>query len=105
MGHQKAVKGARKQMTDRFDCDVLGNMNEYVGCRLERNVKERWIKITQPVQLHSFEDEFDLPDERDKPFIPAEAGQVLKRASDDEGVGQDGQGAFRKGVGKLLHMM
>jgi hypothetical protein len=105
MGHQKAVKGTRKKMMDRFDCDVLGNMNEYVGCRLERNVKERWIKITQPVQLQSFEDEFDFPDERDKPFIPVEAGQVLKRASDNEGVGQDGQGAFRKGVGKLLHMM
>jgi hypothetical protein len=34
-GHPKAVKGARKKMADRFDCDVLGNMNEYVGCRLE----------------------------------------------------------------------
>jgi hypothetical protein len=93
-------------MTDRFDCDVLGNMDEYVGCRrLERNVKECWIKFTQPVQLQSFVDESDLPDERDKPFIPAEAGQVMKRASENEGVGLDGQGAFRKGVGKLLHMM
>jgi hypothetical protein len=50
-------------------------------------------------------DEFDLPEERDKPFISAEAGQVLKRASENEGVGLDGQGAFRKGVGKLLNMM
>jgi hypothetical protein len=73
MGHRTAVKGARKQMTDRFDCDALGNMDEYVGCRLERNVEERWIKFTQPVQLQSFKDEFGLPDERDKPFIPAEA--------------------------------
>jgi hypothetical protein len=31
MGHQKAVNGAIKQMTDRFDCNVLGNMDEYVG--------------------------------------------------------------------------
>jgi hypothetical protein len=75
--HQDAVNGARKQMTDRFDCDVLGNRDEYVGCRLERNVKERWIKFTQPVQLQSFVDEFYLPDERNKPFIPAKAGQVI----------------------------
>jgi hypothetical protein len=47
--HQEPVNSARKQMTDQFDCDVLGNMDEYVGCRLERNVKERWIKFTQPV--------------------------------------------------------
>jgi hypothetical protein len=105
MGHQDSVNGARKQMMDRFDCNVLGNMDEYVGCRRERNVKERWIKFTQPVQLQSFVDEFNLPDERDKPFIPAKAGHVMKRASENEGVGLDGQGAFRKGVGKLLHMM
>jgi hypothetical protein len=62
MGHRDAVKVARKQMMDRFDCDVLGNMDvarkqmmdrfdcdvlgnmdEYVGCRLERNVKERYL--------------------------------------------------------------
>jgi hypothetical protein len=52
MGHQTgADKGARKQMTDQFNCDVLGNMDEYVGCRLKRNVEEPWIKFTQPVQL------------------------------------------------------
>jgi hypothetical protein len=92
-------------MTDRFDCDVLGNMDAYVGCRLEWNVKERWIKFTQPVQLQSFEDEFDLSEERAKSFIPTEAGQVMKRATGNEGVGLDGQGALRKGVGKLLHMI
>jgi hypothetical protein len=92
-------------MTDRFDCDALGNMDEYVGCRLERNVKDRWIRITQPVQLQSFVDEFDLPNEKDKPFIPAEAGQVMSRAKENEGIGPDGQGSFHKGVGKLLHMM
>jgi hypothetical protein len=50
-------------------------------------------------------DKFEYPDERDTIFIPAEAGQVMKRASENEGAGLDGQGAFRKGVGKLLHMM
>jgi hypothetical protein len=89
-------------MTDRFDCDVLGNMDEYVGCRLERNVKERWIKIAQPVQLQSFVDEFDLPDEKDKPFIPAEAGQVMSRAKDNEGVGPDGQRSFSQGCRKVV---
>jgi hypothetical protein len=80
-------------------------MDEYVGCRLERNVEQRWFRITQPGQLQSFEDEFDLPNEKDKPFIPAEAGQVMSRAKENEGVGPDGQGAFRKGTGHLLHVM
>jgi hypothetical protein len=34
MGPTASVKRARKQMTDRFNCDMLGNMDEYVGCKL-----------------------------------------------------------------------
>jgi hypothetical protein len=36
-------------------------MNEYVGCKRERNKKERWIRFTQPVLLQSYTDEFSIP--------------------------------------------
>jgi hypothetical protein len=105
MGPTDSVKAARKQMTDRFNCDVLGNMDEYVGCKLVRNVIEGWLRFTQPVLLLSFEDEFDLPVENDKRNIPAEAGQVMTRAEDGEKVTLEVQSTYRSGVGKLLHMM
>jgi hypothetical protein len=63
-------------MTDRFDCDIIGNMNEYVGCKLEQNKEKRWIKFTQPVLLQSYTDEFNLPDEL-QPTTPAEGGPIL----------------------------
>ena len=41
-----------------FDCDEVGKLNEYVGCKINFNQEEGWIKLTQPVLLQSFEDEF-----------------------------------------------
>jgi hypothetical protein len=38
-------------------------MKEYVGCKVEHNRQERWIKLTQPVMIQRFEDEFELPDD------------------------------------------
>jgi hypothetical protein len=88
-----SVKAARKQM------------DEYVGCKLVRNIREGWLKFTQPVLLQSFEDEFYLPIEKNKPNIPAEAGQVMARAEDGEKITQEVQSTYMSGVGKLLHMM
>jgi hypothetical protein len=31
VGQTEAVQKAKKKMTDHFDCDIIGNMNEYVG--------------------------------------------------------------------------
>jgi hypothetical protein len=56
VGTNAAVRKAKKKLTDRFDCDKVGNMEEYVGCKLECNLEERWIKFTQPVLLQSYTD-------------------------------------------------
>jgi hypothetical protein len=91
-------------MTDQFHCDVTGNMDGYVGCKLDRN-EEGSVRFTQPVQLQSFVDEYELPDEKDKPTIPAEAGQVFSKPAEDEELPQGEQKVYRSGVGKLLHVM
>ena len=58
---KKGVLVAKKQLMDRFfDCDEIGESTEYIGCKIERG--KGWMKLTQPVSLQSFEDEFDLPD-------------------------------------------
>jgi hypothetical protein len=98
------VAAAKKQMTDRFDCDVIGNMDEYVGCKLVRNEEEGWIKFLQPVLLQSYKDEFEIPNEKE-PKIPAEGGQILMPCAEEDGVKYSDQSKYRSGVGKLLHMM
>ena len=47
-------------MRQLSECDDVGNMDEYVRCKVER--KEESFKLTQPVVIQSFEDEFDFLD-------------------------------------------
>jgi hypothetical protein len=64
IGQTEGVKKAKKRMTDCFDhCDIIGNMNEYVGCKIERNTIEGWIKFMQPVLLQSCTNKFEIPEE------------------------------------------
>jgi hypothetical protein len=104
IGNKDGVKKAKQQMVDRFDCDIIGNMDEYVGCKLVRDYENRSLKITQPVLLQSFTDEFDLPDEKAS-SIPAEGGQILMPCKEEDALDDKRQAIYRTGVGKLLHMM
>jgi hypothetical protein len=80
----------------------LGELQEYVGCKIERSMNERWMKLTQLVMIQSFMDEFDLPDAT--PFLPAIPGGVLT-TEDGDPVGIKEAAIYRKGTGKVLHMM
>jgi hypothetical protein len=77
-GNVKAVLEAKTVMSQMFDCEDVGIMNEYVRCKIERDLDEPSLRMTQPVLLQSFEDEFDLT-EMGKPRIPAPAGSVLNK--------------------------
>jgi len=53
------VKESRKEMNELFECDDIGDMKEYVGCKIDKSA-EGSIKFTQPVMLQSFKDKFNL---------------------------------------------
>jgi hypothetical protein len=59
-GNVKDVLEAKAMMGQIFDCEDAGIMNEYVGCKITRDLDEPSLRMTQPVLLQSFEDEFDL---------------------------------------------
>jgi hypothetical protein len=71
-------------MKSRFECDDLGELNEYVGCKIDRN--EDYVKFTQPVLIQSYEDEFDLHKSR-QVFTPAEQGKVLMKCKEGTELG------------------
>ena len=56
-------------MMTKFECDEVEELQEYVGCKVEYNKNEKWLKLTQLVLLQSYSDKFDLPDGR-KPNTP-----------------------------------
>ena len=100
-GKKEGVIVAKNQMTARFDCEELGKVDEYVGCKVERNYEENSIKLTQPVMLQSFEDEFNLPN-GPAPNTAATPGSALVKADPEDNIPADELFKYRSGVGKLL---
>eukprot|EP00957_Ditylum_brightwellii_P011071 839116-Ditylum_brightwellii.AAC.1 len=66
-------------MNTLFDCEEIGEMDEYFRCKIEYNREERYMKLTQPVLLQSFIDEFELEDGGHIPMTLAEARSVLSK--------------------------
>ena len=73
IGDKNNVAQAKIEMKNEFDCDDLGELQEYVGCKIDYNKDEGWIKLTQPVLIQSLADEFDIK-MTDAPKIPAPEG-------------------------------
>ena len=60
VGPKSEVLKAKSGLTGRLKCDDAGEMQEYVGCKIEIDQNLRSAKITQPVLIESLSDEFDL---------------------------------------------
>jgi hypothetical protein len=79
-------------------------MDEYVGCKVERDYKERSIKLMQPVRLQSFSGEFNLP-VGPVPNTPATPSDALVRAKPENCVSDVEEFKYHSGDGKWLYMM
>jgi len=102
-GKKEGVLQAKKQMMERFDCDEVGELKEYIGCKIDYDREGGSIKVTQPVLLQSFVDEFDLP-KGDTPVTPAVPGDVLRRGEPKDYVPGQVVRKYRCGTGKLMHL-
>ncbi|KAL7563155.1 hypothetical protein ACA910_014434 [Epithemia clementina (nom. ined.)] len=102
-GSPEGVKQAKAAMQEQFECDDCGQLNEYIGCKVDLNRQQRFIKLTQPVLIRSFNDEFELPNEAHS--TPSTPGEVLEPCQPEELLNPTDQKTYRSGVGKLLHLM
>ena len=91
-------------MTDRFDCDGVGNMKEYIRYKLYVNQEEGTMKQTQPVLLQNFVDKFELPGGA-RNETPVTSGKVLLPGKEEDHITETEQETYRSGVRKRLHMM
>jgi hypothetical protein len=87
---------ARKGLKSQMECKDSGDLVEYIGCKLDRDVEGRTTNITQPVLLQSLTDEFELPAREYR--VPDPAGKVLSPDNPMDEL------LYRSGVGKLLHL-
>ena len=55
-GPESMVLTENKDFMERFDYDDVGEVKEYVGCKIEKDKSEKSTKFTQPVMLQIFDD-------------------------------------------------
>jgi hypothetical protein len=56
-GKPKAIATVKSMMKKEFDCNDQGELNEYIGCKVDCDMEDGSIKLTQPVLMQSYEDE------------------------------------------------
>jgi Reverse transcriptase (RNA-dependent DNA polymerase) len=74
VGHPIQVREYKQKMNKYFDCNNVGELRDYVICKVERNEKEGMMKMTQLVSIKSFIDEFNIP-HNNQLVIPASQGK------------------------------
>ena len=103
IGPKEEVLKAKVKLGEFFDTDECGPLNEYIGMKIDWNQTNRSLKLTQPVLIQSYQDEFDLPGE--SPPNPATQGEILQKSKDgSDTLSPKLHKVYRKGVGKLAHM-
>jgi hypothetical protein len=78
---------AKKEIMERVECDDGGEVQEFVGCKIDIDDRRRKMQITQPVLLQSFMDEFLLTGE-DKPKTPGVPLRTLQLGQEPQVQGQ-----------------
>ena len=103
MGNKDGVMHFREIFKGKVDVDDIGPLDEYLGAKIEFCTEQRTVKITQPVLLRSFGDEFGVGEGTSK--TPAVPHSTLQPG--DESSRLDAKGTFRvrSGIGKLLYLM
>jgi hypothetical protein len=50
----------KQEIMAKVDCDDGGEVREFVGCKIDIDAGKHLMRITQPVLVQSFQDEFTL---------------------------------------------
>merc|ERR1712224_243230 len=58
LGPPKIAQKLREEVNQLFECTDTGEMKEYVGCKVERELG--WCRLTQPVKMQRCIDEYGL---------------------------------------------
>ena len=100
------INEVKNKLMKQFECTDCGNLDEYVGLKLECDEKGvcGGLKMYQPILMQSLVDEFEMNPNTRKWSSPAEAGSIMYKTEDDPPLSSAGQTYVRKGVGKVMHI-
>lgn len=101
IGKADVVARESAKLMSLFECKDVGPMVEYIGNKIE--MKEGKMKLTQPVLLKSFVDEFAV-NAQTKTNLPAKPSQILQSSEEKDWLSDWKATKFRSGVSKLRYL-
>jgi hypothetical protein len=103
LGHYEDVSKYHKMMNNYFDCNNIGELKEYVGCKVESREGNKRILIVQSVIIRCFIDKFGM---RENPRIevPAPSNHSFSPIMDGDELDEVDHKGYQSGVGKLLYL-
>jgi hypothetical protein len=93
---------AKGKIMSKVECDDGGEIREFVGCKIDIDRGQHKMRLTQPVLLQSFQDEFVLTGD-ETPRTPGVPLKTLQLGTEPQVQGQR-RTYYRSGVGKLMHL-
>jgi hypothetical protein len=92
-----------KHVMRELECEDSGELTEFVGCKIDYHRNKQSLRMSQPVLLQSFQDEFDIHDGNERPKTPGIPEKTLQ-LRDKPPQGGERNTYFRSEVGKPMHL-
>ena len=87
-----------------FKCDDVGEVKDYIGCKVICDHEKREIELSQPVLVQSLFDEID-DISQGKLYLPySKPGIVLTKGNSMKKCDNVKHSRYRSGVGKLMYL-
>jgi hypothetical protein len=84
-------------MNSYFDCNNIGELKEYVGCKIKKRKNESQILIVQPITIRSFIDKFGIQG-NNKIEIPVLSNDYFSPVMDGDELDKGDQKGYQSGV-------
>ena len=95
VGPNELVINERKKIASHIKIDDIGEIEEFVGCKIERNGNS--VRLMQPIITQSFVDEFKIGSV--KRVMPGDPGTIIQKpAESDEKLPDKMQSKYRSGI-------
>jgi hypothetical protein len=104
IAHKDIIKKEKDGLSKYFKCDDIGELEDYVGCKIEIDRSEKKMIISQPVLVQSLFDEFADIEQGRLLLTPAPAGNILMRGDESSTLNAEMHKRYRSGVGKLMYL-
>jgi hypothetical protein len=82
IANPERVQTEKEEIKKHFQCDDVGAVKDYIGCKTEINTEEQYVEFTQPVLVQSLGNEFEVIPQGASPMTPAKPGTILTKCEE-----------------------